>query len=161
MKNSSGKSMEFTLLVVPAAKKKDEDEDGKKEEDGKKKRKRKKDKNAEILDKYVVFATNLPLHSALHAIKTLPEDYRRRWGIETGYRQITMSSPKTTSRSGPYRWLLFFVSMFMHNMWAIERFMARTRFEMVTLKAVVCATAKAALVACNSCRPRGNFGGPG
>ena len=146
MRNSSGRSAEFTLLVRPAGKA----EGGGEEEE------------VEVTDRYVVFATNLPPGSAPRMMETLPEEYRKRRGIETGYRQFEQIRPRTTSRSGPFRWILFFVAMYIYNMWAIERFRAgEGPVGTVRLKMVVCATVEAALADCSTCRRPRSFGGPG
>ena len=44
------------------------------------------DPDADATERYHVFATNLSPARALDEIETLPEEYRRRWGIETGYK---------------------------------------------------------------------------
>ena len=61
---------------MPAAR---PDDDGKRKKGG---------RAREIADNYIAFATNLPVGRAQLGILTLPEEYRRRWGIETAYRQI-------------------------------------------------------------------------
>ena len=60
----------------------------------------------------------LPIGLAQLEILTLPEEYRRRWGVETAYGQIEEVRPWTTSRSATFRMILFFASLFMYNMWA-------------------------------------------
>ena len=77
------------------------------------------DESADIYDKYLVFATNLDVKYALNQISRIPQEYKKRWGIETGYRQIKQIRPRTTSRNHLIRILLFYVSLFMHNMWTI------------------------------------------
>ena len=82
---------------------------------------RKRTDEQKIMEMYVVFATNLDAARVRREIRRLPEDYRRRWGIETGYRQIEEVRPWTTSRDLAFRLMLFYTSLFMYNMWAIER----------------------------------------
>ena len=73
-----------------------------------------------ITYRYIVFATNLPMGRVQLGILMLPGEYLLRWGIETAYRQIEEVRPWTTSRSATFRMILFFASLFMYNMWAVE-----------------------------------------
>ena len=45
------------------------------------------------------------------------ETYRRRFGIETSYRQLNQSRSRTSSRDPLYRFLLVGVSLFLRNLW--------------------------------------------
>ncbi len=99
--NSKGKTASFNLVIVPSAM---HGQEGK-----------------TVVEQYVAFATNLPFSNALHEIDTASPDYRKRWGIETGYRQIEQIRAKTISRNQDIRLLAFFVSVFVYNMWAVER----------------------------------------
>ncbi len=99
--NRKGKTASFNLVIVPSAM---HGQEGK-----------------TVVEQYVAFATNLPFSNALHEIDTASPDYRKRWGIETGYRQIEQIRAKTISRNQDIRLLVFFVSVFVYNMWAIER----------------------------------------
>ena len=112
-----------------------------------------------ITDNYVVFATNLPMARAQLGILTLPEEYRRRWGIETAYRQIGEVRPRTTSRSATFRMILFFASLFMYNMWATEHVRRGTDPRNATLKALVYSSALVA--ACSIIERPFDPGGPG
>ena len=78
------------------------------------------DKDADILDRYVPFVTNLSARRGWIELCTLPEEYRRRCGIETAYRQIGEARPKTISRDHTLRMILFYVALFMYNAWAVE-----------------------------------------
>ena len=35
---------------------------------------------------YIAFTTNKPYQEAMIAFDAIPEEYRKRWGIETGFR---------------------------------------------------------------------------
>ena len=74
------------------------------------------DKDAKIHDRYIAFATNLPRHRIHCTVKSLPEEYRDRWSIETGYRQIEQVRAKTRSRSFSLRLFLFYFSAIFANM---------------------------------------------
>ena len=54
--------------------------------------------------------------------------------IETVYRQVEEICPPTTSRDSDYRRILFYTSLYMFNMWAIERIKLGTRQKMLTLE---------------------------
>ena len=83
--------------------------------------KRYDDKDADVPDRYVPFVTNLSARRGWIGPCTLPEGYqRRRWGIETAYRQIGEARPKTISRDHTLRMILFYVALFMYNAWAVE-----------------------------------------
>lgn len=45
------------------------------------------------------------------------EMYRRRFGIETSYRQLNQSRSRTSSRDPLYRFLLVGLSLFLRNLW--------------------------------------------
>jgi proline-rich tail region repeat protein len=45
------------------------------------------------------------------------ETYRRRFGIETSYRQLNQSRSRTTSRDPLYRFLLVGLALFLRNLW--------------------------------------------
>ena len=102
MKNNKGQEFTFTLVI--------------------RKSKKYNDPDAKIIEKYVVFATNLSHERAIKEIEMLPKAYRRRWGIETGYRQLEQFRPRTSSRNHLFRIFLFFISIFMRNMWALTRY---------------------------------------
>ena len=67
LRNSEGREFEFTLVMVPS---------------------RTDEPDAKVHEMYHAFATSLPAARALAELDDLPEEYRKRWGIETGYRQI-------------------------------------------------------------------------
>jgi len=54
-------------------------------------------------------------------ILELPEEYRRRWGIETGYRDAKRAMPRTCSRKDHVRLILFYLSLVASNIWMIVR----------------------------------------
>src|SRR5437867_12124717 len=47
--------------------------------------------------RYIVFATNMPHSEALMVFSLLPDEYRKRWGIESGFRVQDNVQAKTTS----------------------------------------------------------------
>lgn len=116
MKNAAGQSVTYRLLIQKVRKWSDVDDYEPGRKGGKKRTREQK-----IMEMYVVFATNLGAARVRREIRKLPEDYRRRWGIETAYRQVEDVRPWTTSRDLAFRLMLFYTSLFMYNMWAIER----------------------------------------
>jgi hypothetical protein len=83
-----------------------------------KKRKRRRIRN--ILELYGAFATNLSLKEALRVWSRLPGDYRRRWGIETGYRVDCGFRAKTTSRDERLRFIYYLYMVFLENLWTLH-----------------------------------------
>lgn len=73
-----------------------------------------------ILELYGAFATNLGLKEALRAWQTLPEDYRRRWGIETGFRVGKGFRAKTTSTNETVREIYHQYALFLENLWTLH-----------------------------------------
>lgn len=78
------------------------------------------DKYQDIHDKYIVLAFSGNYESAEDIIADIPEEYRRRWAIETGYRNIGNMRAKTRSMAPGVRMFLFMFSATMANFWAIS-----------------------------------------
>jgi hypothetical protein len=70
-----------------------------------KKQRRKRVHN--ILELYGAFATNLGFKEELRVWERLPQDYRRRWGIETGYRVDGGFRAMTTSKDESSRFIFY------------------------------------------------------
>ncbi len=140
LRNAAGQSVTFTLIITPSKKIDDPD--------------------ADATERYHVFATNLSPARALDEIETLPEEYRRRWGIETGYKQVEQVRPRTTSRNASFRAIMFYVSLFMYNTWAVEQYRADSSYDRVTLALVAYAAAMAALELCRIVGQPYDVGGP-
>ena len=71
---------------------------------------------------YFAFATNLP-RSVAEWVSYIPQEYRRRWGIETGYRVQGMVKAKTTSKNYVLRLTYRLVAVFMYNVWQYGNFL--------------------------------------
>ena len=114
MLGAGGRSVTFALLMVKKAanKGKGKGKDG----DG--------DGDGDAVSRYVVFATNVRVEDADAAIESIPEEYRKRWGIETGNKVVKGITGITTSNSIVLRLLLFFVPILAYNLWRIARFAA-------------------------------------
>ncbi len=126
MRNSKKREVTFTLIIRPSKKYDDAD--------------------AAVTDRYVVFATSLPARRVMMELSVLPDEYRYRWGIETGYRQVEQVRPRTYSRDHLFRMMMFYVALFVHNMWAIERHRAAVPPGRMTLRIVISAAAAVAVL---------------
>lgn len=69
-----------------------------------------------------VFATNMDILP-----KNLLKLYRKRWGIETGYRMIRKFLAKTTSKRRDIRLLYFYLAILIYNIWVLMNIVSRVR----------------------------------
>jgi hypothetical protein len=76
-----------------------------------------KKKRLNVCDLYFGFATNLSRSLATRLPVFIPSEYRRRWGIETGYRVQDTVQAKTTSRKYAVRLLYHLTSVLLYNVW--------------------------------------------
>lgn len=97
IKSASGHVESFTLIIIPNPK---------------------PDKQ-NITDQYLVFATNIARGKIFLNISQIPEEYKRRWGIETGYACIEKLRPRTTSPNHSVRLLMFYFPLIFYNTWVI------------------------------------------
>ena len=111
-----GNGFEFNLVIVPNPRKPDA-------------------KN--IFDRYYVFATSLPCTDLEDILRYIPEQYKKRWGIETGYKQAKSIRPYTTSKSASMRMLLFAVALIICNIWINSRVEVAHQTYNITLVAFV------------------------
>ncbi len=118
MTNKEGKNVTLRLVIV---KKEEEDENENENENNDTAKEecteKKKEKKKETADEYLVFATNMPAKSVEDVIAQIPEEYRMRWGIETGFRVIKGVMGKTCSNSPVVRMLLFYMPLILYNLW--------------------------------------------
>ena len=82
------------------------------------------DKQEKIIDKYIVLAYRGCRRNMADIIADIPEEYRKRWGIETGYRNIGFMRAKTRSMIPGVRWLLFLFSAAVANFWTLANYVA-------------------------------------
>jgi len=73
-----------------------------------------------ILELFGAFATNLGFKKAVKAWQTLPQDYRRRWGIETGFRVGKGFRAKTTSKNETVREIYHQYAIVLENLWTLH-----------------------------------------
>lgn len=81
---------------------------------------RKKKGLRNILELYGAFATNLGPKKALRSWHKLPKDYRRRWGIETGFRVERGFRAKTTSKNEVVREIYHQYAIVLENLWTLH-----------------------------------------
>ena len=67
-------------------------------------------------DRYFIFITNLPIDARETAFQ-LARDFRKRWGIETGYKLKKQFRGKTCSLSYAVRLFMILLSFVLYNLW--------------------------------------------
>lgn len=77
------------------------------------------DKHEKVTDKYIVLAFAGMWPSEKAVTNSIPEEYRRRWSIETGYRNTKNMSIKSRSMIPGVRCFLFKFSLALTNFWAL------------------------------------------
>jgi len=82
-----------------------------------------KKKKLNVSDLYFGFATNLPRLLAIKLPSFIPLEYRRRWGIETGYRVQDNAQAKTTSTNYKLRLIYQMTSVLLYNVWHYANFL--------------------------------------
>ena len=81
--------------------------------------------------KFIPFATNIE-GSARKLVRTIPKQYRKRWGIETSFRKAKEIFPMTTSPLPAIRLAYFMVAMILYNLWQLVNMMLATEDERMT-----------------------------
>jgi len=81
-----------------------------------------------------LFATSINFGSVEEFVKRVPEEYRRRWNIETGYRVKNEFKIRTCSKKGVARVLFFVVQSIMHNFLNVQKsILSITAYELKSL----------------------------
>ena len=70
---------------------------------------------------FFLFATSIDFGTVEEFVKRVPEEYRRRWNIETGYRVKNEFKIKTCSKKGIARVLFFVVQCIMYNFLNVQK----------------------------------------
>ncbi len=78
-------------------------------------------KNAGVADRYVAFITNIRVDNPRDLLVHIPKTYRKRWGIETGYRILKQARARTKSPRTAARLFLMFFSLAYVNFWLLYR----------------------------------------
>ncbi|MBI1658870.1 MAG: transposase [Thaumarchaeota archaeon] len=100
MVNKDGRQSTSTLVVCP---------------------KRNPPKSARAADRYVAFITNIRVDNPRDLLRHIPKTYRKRWGIETGYRVLKQARARTKSPRMAARLFLMFFSLAYVNFWLLYR----------------------------------------
>ena len=72
-----------------------------------------------VTDRYFAFFTSLSVERVILAYGLLPEEYRKRWGIETGFRVQDNVQAKTTSSNFTVKVVYTMLSTFLYNIWVL------------------------------------------
>ena len=96
---SDSDSFEYTLVIVPS----------------------KNPESYDVCQKYHIFATTLYPEDPDKFTETISEQYKNRWGIETGYRVMENTRSRTTSKNPAIRILLFYYTLALYNAWIAHR----------------------------------------
>jgi len=75
--------------------------------------------------KLMPFATNIDGGDARRLVRTIPLEYRRRWGIETSFRKVKEVYGRTLSPSPAIRLSYFMTAMILYNLWQAVNLMLR------------------------------------
>lgn len=78
-------------------------------------------RDADIANRYVAFATNMPCRTKDGLVAVLPETYRRRWIIEMGYRVIKGMMGKTCMVRLHARLFLFHFALLLYSLWLFAK----------------------------------------
>jgi hypothetical protein len=95
------------------------------------------EKEEDPLKRYIAFATNIPRRFVMWNVRRLPYDYRRRWGIETGYAGVEEFRARTTSRNHSLRLLYFFYALMLYNAWLLANLILARKFSKVPSRPIV------------------------
>jgi hypothetical protein len=95
------------------------------------------EKETDPLKRFIAFATNIPRRFVIWNVKRLPDDYRRRWGIETGYAGVETFRARTTSKNHSLRLLYFFYALILYNAWLLANLIMARKFCRVPSRPIV------------------------
>ncbi|MGC8622075.1 MAG: hypothetical protein ACP5U0_09190 [Caldisphaera sp.] len=82
---------------------------------------KKNPKDNRLVEKYMVFVTNMKFDSQDEMINVIPEVYKYRWDIETSYRVEDGFEAKTISRNFMLRTIYFMFATLLYNAWNLAR----------------------------------------
>jgi len=85
-------------------------------------------------NEFLLFATSVNFGSVEEFVKRVPEEYKRRWNIETGYRVKNEFKIRTCSKRGVARVLFFVPQCILHNLLnVLESILYITAYELKSL----------------------------
>ncbi|MCY4491125.1 MAG: hypothetical protein OXC46_06645, partial [Thaumarchaeota archaeon] len=100
-------------------------------------KKNKKEKEKRIYENYHVFATSLS-GDVQDIKKLIPEEYKKRWDIETGYRTTKSIMLMTNSTNPAIRILFYVLSIILANIWIWLRDLIAKQTYDVSLRILIC-----------------------
>jgi IS4 transposase len=80
---------------------------------------------------------NIPRRFVMWNVRRLPDDYRRRWGIETGYAGVETFRARTTSKNHSLRLLYFFYALILYNAWLLANLIMARKFSKVLSRPII------------------------
>jgi hypothetical protein len=89
------------------------------------------------LKRCIAFATSIPKRFVMWNVRRLPGDYRRRWGIETGYSGVEGFRARTTSRNHALRLLYFYYALVLYNAWLLANLIIARRFSKILTRPII------------------------
>lgn len=72
-----------------------------------------------IPEQYIAFATNMKYSEAKKLYRKIPLEYKKRWGIETGFRVQNTVKAMTTSQNYTIRLIYHMLSVIIYNLWQL------------------------------------------
>ena len=70
-------------------------------------------------------------------VSRLPDDFRKRWGIETGYAGVEGLRARTTSKSHALRLLYFYYALVLYNAWLLANLIIARRFSKILVRPII------------------------
>jgi IS4 transposase len=95
------------------------------------------EKESDPLKRYIAFATNIPRRFVMWNVRRLPDDYRRRRGIETGYSGGEGFRARTTSKSHALRLLYFHYALILYNAWLLANLIIAREFSKILTRPII------------------------
>jgi hypothetical protein len=87
-----------------------------------------------ICEQYIVFATNMKYSEAKKLYWQLPLEYKKRWGIETGFRVQNQVKAMTTSQNYTVRIIYQMLSVIIYNLWQLANILLALELKIKLLK---------------------------
>lgn len=90
-----------------------------------------------VINRYVAFLTNLSVEKVILAYERLPEEYRKRWGIENGFKAQDNVQAKTTSGHFSVRIVYTILSKILYNIWVLANVMVAKKLHIEPAKPLI------------------------
>jgi hypothetical protein len=90
-----------------------------------------------VINRYIAFLTNLSIEKVIFAYEWLPEEYRKRWGIENGFKLQDDVQAKTTSDNFSIRVVYTMLSTILYNIWVLANIVVAKRLHIEPKKPII------------------------